>query len=102
MLDTELAYLFKSFGKSGLSRNLLRMRWGDINNYWQLWKSKRISFGKAIILIAYSGIKFIPLTIVGPEYYSKLQKRMIMKRFNSEIIQQLRKDDLKENKEAND
>ena len=87
MLDTELAYLFKSFGTSGLTSNLFRMRWGAINNYWQLWKSKRISFGEAIILIAYSWIKFIPLMIVGPKYYSKLNKRMIMKRFNGELIQ---------------
>lgn len=82
MLDPELAYLFKSFGKSGLSRNLLRMRWGDINNYWQLWQSKRINIGQTFFLIAYSLIKLIPMILFDLEYYAELKKRMIMQRFD--------------------
>ncbi|NER39582.1 MAG: glycosyltransferase family 2 protein [Oscillatoria sp. SIO1A7] len=81
MIDTELAYLFKSFGKSGLSRNLLRMRWADINNYWQLWKSKRINIGQTFFLIAYSLIKLIPMILFDIEYYAEFKKRMIMQRF---------------------
>lgn len=83
MLDVELTYIYKSFGKSGLTRNLWQMKWGDTKNYWQLWKSKRISFGKAIFLIMYSLIKLIPLIILGPEYYAGLKQRMIMNKFGS-------------------
>lgn len=81
MLDVELTYIFKSFGTSGLTRNLLRMKLGDINNYWQLWKSKRINVGQTFVLIAYSLIKLIPMIVLGPEYYAEFKKRMIMKRF---------------------
>ncbi|MCT7977397.1 glycosyltransferase family 2 protein [Laspinema olomoucense] len=83
MLDVELTYIYKSFGKSGLTRNLWQMKWGDTKNYWQLWKSNRISFGKAIFLIMYSLIKVIPLIIFGPEYYAGLKQRMIMNKFES-------------------
>jgi glycosyltransferase involved in cell wall biosynthesis len=82
MLDVELTYIFKSFGTSGLTRNLLGMKWGDINNYWQLWKSKRINVGQAFFLIAYSLIKLIPMILLGSEYYAELKKRMIMQRFD--------------------
>lgn len=82
MLDSELTYIFKSFGTGGLTRNLWQMKWGGVNNYWQLWKSKRISFEKALFPIAYSLIKLIPLMILGPQYYSKLKKQMIMKKFD--------------------
>jgi len=80
MLSIELTYIFKSFGSSGLTRNLLRMKWGDINNYWQLYKSKRISIIHAFFLTVYSLIKLIPMVLLGSAYYEKLKKRIIMKR----------------------
>lgn len=81
MLDVKLAYIYKSFGTGGLTRNLWAMRWGNIKNYWQLWKYNKIGFGKAIFLIVYSLIKLISLIILGSEYYAWLKQRRINNKF---------------------
>ena len=80
LLDAELAYVFKRIGKTGTSGNLLRMRYGDITNYWQLWRSKRLDLFRASALIGYSIIKFIVLLLLGPRAHYAI-KQMIEGRF---------------------
>lgn len=75
-LNTTLVYVFKRIGKSGASRDLLRMRYGDINNYWQLWRSGKLGFICMSALIAYSMLKFVLLLTVGPKIHYAI-KRLI-------------------------
>ena len=74
LLDAELAYVFKRIGKTGASGNLLRMRYGDIMNYWQLWRSKRLDFFRAGMLIGYSIVKFIVLLLLGPKAHYAIKQ----------------------------
>ena len=74
LLDTELAYVFKRIGRTGVSGNLLRMRYGDIMNYWQLWRSKRLDFVPASLLIGYSIVKFIVLLLLGPRAHYAIKQ----------------------------
>jgi glycosyltransferase involved in cell wall biosynthesis len=74
LLDAELAYIFKRIGKTGASGNLLRMRYGDIMNYWQLWRSKRLDFFRAGMLIGYSTLKFIVLLLLGPKAHYAIKQ----------------------------
>ena len=76
MLDVELVYKYGTFGESGLSSNLLKMRVGDLQNYWQLWRSKRLSFIGLSALSAYSSLKFAALLLLGPERYELLNQRL--------------------------
>lgn len=73
-LDAELAYVFKRIGKTGTSGNLLRMRYGDITNYWQLWRFKRLDFIRASALIGYSILKFIVLLLLGPKAHYAIKQ----------------------------
>lgn len=74
LLDAELAYVFKRIGQTGASGNLLRMRYGDIMNYWQLWRSKRLDFFRASMLIGYSTLKFIVLLLLGPQAHYAIKQ----------------------------
>lgn len=76
MLDVELVYVHKTFGESGLSSNFLKMRVGDLQNYWQLWRSKRLGFIGMSALCAYSSLKLAVLLVLGPERYELLNKRL--------------------------
>lgn len=75
-LKTTLVYVSKKIGKSGASRDLLRMRFGDIDNYWQLWRSGRLGFMSMSALVAYSMLKFVLLLTVGPKRHYAI-KRLI-------------------------
>ena len=74
LLDAELAYVFKRIGRTGASGNLLRMRYGDIMNYWQLWRFKRLDFFRASMLIGYSMVKFVVLLLLGPKAHYAIKQ----------------------------
>ncbi len=69
ILDIPLVYIFKQFGVSGLSGNLFKMRYGDLKNYWKLWRLGKIGFLSMGVLIMYSSFKFILLLLFGPNRY---------------------------------
>ena len=81
VLDIQLTYLMKSFGSSGLTRNLLKMRLGYISNCWILWKEEKIFFPQMFFLISYSTLKAIPLFIFGNKAYSNLKRIFLLKAF---------------------
>jgi glycosyltransferase involved in cell wall biosynthesis len=76
LLDAELAYVFKRIGKTGASSHLLKMRYGDITNYWQLWKSKRLDVFRASALTIYSLMKFVVMLALGPQRHYAVKQRV--------------------------
>ena len=75
LLGLRLAYVFKGAGIQNLSRNLLKMRLGDIENYWQLWRRKKITLLKMSLLVPFSVLKFI-LLITFPAAHSAIKQRL--------------------------
>lgn len=76
LLNTPLVYISKRIGKTGTSRHLWKMRTGDINNYWRLWRTGKLdalSMGAAII---FSSMKFILLILAGPERHYSLKRKL--------------------------
>lgn len=72
MLDVELVQVFKEFGKSGVSANQFRMRLGDLNNYYLLRKHGQINFITMSMLMGYSALKYVGLTVMGPAMHERL------------------------------
>ncbi|AFY32514.1 glycosyltransferase family 2 protein [Calothrix sp. PCC 7507] len=70
LLDIQLTYVYKQ--PKSLSTNLLRMRIGDIHNFWKLWKSKKIKFNAMILLTSHSLFKFIVL-LISPKLHAKFK-----------------------------
>ncbi|MDJ0696543.1 glycosyltransferase family 2 protein [Mastigocoleus sp. MO_188.B34] len=77
LLNVQLSYIFNSFGTAGLTSRILKMRLGDFNNYWQLWRKHKISVQTMIFMIFCSAMKFLALMIIGPEKYSLMKHRII-------------------------
>lgn len=75
-LDAPLVFVFKRWGTSGASSDLWRMRSGDINNYWQLWRARKLALHKMNALVVYSIIKFIFLLLVGTTRYEVIKHRI--------------------------
>jgi glycosyltransferase involved in cell wall biosynthesis len=75
-----LVYIFKSFGIGGLSQHLWEMRLGYIDNCWQLWKSRKISFLMLSKLVIATLFKFIILTFLGPTTMSKYKNDWLARR----------------------
>ena len=78
MLDVPLVSVSKDRGKEKLSRNYFKMRMGDIENYWQLWREQKISFFKMCLLIPFSLLKFF-LLITFPDAHSAIKRRLFTK-----------------------
>lgn len=66
-LDLTLVAMYKqAFGASGLSSHLWAMEKSDLDNYWLLYKTKKIDFISVNILSVYSLLKYLRrLLIVG-------------------------------------
>lgn len=75
MLESPLVYVRKQIGASGASRHLWRMRAGDINNYWHLWRAHKLSFLAMSGLVGYSLLKFALLLIIGPQRHFAIKQR---------------------------
>jgi glycosyltransferase involved in cell wall biosynthesis len=75
-LDATLVYVFKRIGASGASRHLLRMRLGDIDNHWQLWRSRRLGLFATGALSLYSVFKFMVLLAFGPQGHFAMKRRI--------------------------
>lgn len=75
-LDAELAYVFKRIGKTGASRHLIRMRYGDMTNYWQLWRTGRLDVFRACALSIYSMMKFIVMLALGPQGHYAVKRKI--------------------------
>ena len=73
-LNADLAYVIKTLGKTGASRNLLKMRFGNIRNYWKLWRNNRISFLGMGFLILYSFIKGLAVLLFGYRIHYPLNR----------------------------
>lgn len=73
-LNCPLVWVFKQFGVSGISQNLLRMRLGDLSNYIKLWRLKKINFSKMSILILFSTLKYLVLITIGPQKHEALNR----------------------------
>lgn len=71
-LDIELAYIFKEFCVSGISRNKFKMRCGSIKNYVMLRRNGKISFLTMSVLIVYSIFKHLLFLLIGPRLHEKL------------------------------
>lgn len=74
ILTCPLVWVFKEFGISGASKYLLKMRLGDLNNYYQLWYLKKINFLTMIICILFSSLKFSSLIILGPKRHESFNR----------------------------
>jgi glycosyltransferase involved in cell wall biosynthesis len=60
LLSPKLAYTYKRlFGEGGLSANLWAMERAELGNYWILRRSGCIGFFTALLLSAYSFLKFL-------------------------------------------
>jgi glycosyltransferase involved in cell wall biosynthesis len=75
-LDITLVYVYKQIGKSGASRHLLKMRLGDINNYWTLWRRGKLNFFKMGISALFSMLKFMLMLVVGPQVHFEIKQRI--------------------------
>lgn len=78
MLDAPLVFVSKGRGREKLSGNYFKMRVGDIENYWQLWREQKISFFKMCLLIPFSLLKFF-LLITFPDAHSAIKRRLFTK-----------------------
>jgi glycosyltransferase involved in cell wall biosynthesis len=78
MLDAPLVFVLRDTGGERLSRHYLRMRAGDIQNYWQLWREKQISVFKMLWLIPLSVLKFV-LLLTFPGAHSAIKRRLFTK-----------------------
>ncbi|WP_027402945.1 glycosyltransferase family 2 protein [Aphanizomenon flos-aquae] len=67
LLDVQLTYVYKI--PKSLSSNLVKMRLGDISNFWKLWKSDKITFQNMIFLTGRSLLKFIIL-LISPKFHA--------------------------------
>ncbi|MDZ7318899.1 MAG: glycosyltransferase [candidate division KSB1 bacterium] len=76
MLETPLVYVRKKIGASGASRHLWQMRWGDIQNYWQLWHSNKLGFFPMSALVGFSILKFLALLLLGPQRHFSIKQRI--------------------------
>ena len=74
-LDVSLVFVSKESDGRQLSRNYFRMRQGDIQNYWALWRSRKISFLKMNVLVPFSVIKLI-LLLTFPGAHAAIKRRM--------------------------
>jgi len=76
--------LFKGTGKQSASKNLVKMRLSDLENYKILWKSGKLSFFKMIFYASISFLKFCFLLILGPKAQLAIrqffEKRFLVKR----------------------
>jgi glycosyltransferase involved in cell wall biosynthesis len=75
-IDTTLVNVYKRIGASGASRHLLKMRLGDISNYWTLWRMGKLGFLRMCTSIIYSMLKFILMLIVGPHAHFAIKQRI--------------------------
>lgn len=73
ILDYVLVNIHKKFCKTGLSSNKLMMRYGDIDNYYYLYRKGHIGLCLMIALIMYSSMKFVVLLLLGPRLFLKLR-----------------------------
>ncbi|BAY25576.1 family 2 glycosyl transferase [Calothrix sp. NIES-2100] len=69
-----LVYVFKARDCKSLSSNKIKMRMGDMSNYYELWKDKKISFMAMGFFIAYSACKLILLIFLPKIHYLFRQK----------------------------
>ena len=76
LVDTTLVYVHKRIGASGASRHLLKMRLGDINNYWTLWRMGKLGFVRMCTSTIYSMLKFSLMLIVGPRAHFAIKQRI--------------------------
>ncbi|BAY88649.1 MULTISPECIES: glycosyltransferase family 2 protein [unclassified Tolypothrix] len=70
LLDKQLTYVYKQ--PKSLSSNIVKMRLGDINNFWKLWRNNRINLAEMIFLISKSLIKFMIL-LISPKLHSYMK-----------------------------
>ncbi len=73
-LNVPLAFVYKRLGESGASRNLLKMRAGDISNYWLLWRSGKLGVFQMSWFIMYSMLKFLLLLVVGARSHYAIKR----------------------------
>jgi glycosyltransferase involved in cell wall biosynthesis len=76
MLETTLVYVRKRIGTSGMSQHVWRMRAGDIQNYIQLWQSRKINFSLMSGLVSLSIFKFLALLLLGPKRHFSIKQRI--------------------------
>ncbi|MBU0689947.1 MAG: glycosyltransferase [Gammaproteobacteria bacterium] len=64
-LNVALAATFKaSFGANGLSSDLWKMEWGELEAYWKTYRCKLIGLSTILLLIPFSLAKYIRREIV--------------------------------------
>jgi glycosyltransferase involved in cell wall biosynthesis len=64
-----LVYVFKDKDCKSLSSNKIKMRMGDVTNYYELWKDNKITFMVMCFFIVYSLAKFISLIFLPKIHY---------------------------------
>ncbi|MBI5304089.1 MAG: glycosyltransferase family 2 protein [Chloroflexi bacterium] len=75
LLDLPLVIVSRGAGQSKLSRNYFRMRVGDVQNYWQLWRAHQIGLFRMIFLIPFSLLKFL-LLLTFPSTHAAIKRRL--------------------------
>ena len=78
LLNLALVRVFKEVGNKNLSRNLFKMRTGDLDNYWRLWKTGKISALKLLLMVPFSLLKLI-LLITFPDAHAAIKRRLFTK-----------------------
>lgn len=75
MLDLPLVLVSRSDTRTKLSQNYLRMRLGDMQNYWHLWRAGKLRFSRMIFLVPFSLMKFL-LMLTLPSAHTAIKRRM--------------------------
>ncbi|MDP4912303.1 MAG: hypothetical protein NWR09_10515, partial [Pseudomonadales bacterium] len=71
-LGCPLVRVYKEYGASGTSQNLVKMRIGDLYNYLTLWRRGKIGLLKLILMVSYSSFKFLIQKLIGPHRHEAL------------------------------
>jgi teichuronic acid biosynthesis glycosyltransferase TuaG len=81
LMTRPITYIYKPFGAGGLTKNLLKMRLGYLNNCWKFYKTRKITLFSLYCLFFYSFLKLCLALLVGSSrlsqaksYYLKYSK----------------------------
>ncbi|MFN5514537.1 MAG: glycosyltransferase family 2 protein, partial [Cyanobacteriota bacterium] len=77
LIGNPVTYIYKSFGTGGLTRNLLKMRLGYLQNCWDFYKVRKISLCSFCFLSFYSILKFFVAFLVTPARLSRFKSHYL-------------------------
>jgi len=77
LMTRPITYIYKPFGAGGLTKNLLKMRLGYLNNCWKFYKTRKINLLSFYFLCFCSVLKFCFTLLVGPSKLSQVKSHYL-------------------------